>query len=323
MRKNHQYFIAALVGVTAACPISVTAGFLTASRFPQTGADVSFAAQMENKAAGYAPFAELSPYQSIMLEKADEHLAAELEAYEAQENAQNRFNTAVQIPTQNIPAPTSDTTFSNNTPQIPASAQYVSPQTPSAESAGQYCSQRHPTIPAGQQTPLGNPALYNGRPMRIGAPYTWRGYRGSAHRGVDLGVGQEFFGAPVYATADGIVDRADETNKSMGNYIGIKHANGFRTLYMHLDKMFVQRGQHVSAGCLIGTLGNTGGALEQKKTKLDISISHLHYEIQYTGNQSAVRAPDGTSIRITIGDGVNGHNYGKSINPTAFVQYGN
>ncbi len=69
--------------------------------------------------------------------------------------------------------------------------------------------------------------------------------------------------------------------------------------------MLVTKGQYVTAGCQIATIGNTGGAKINKAAFKDNpyptmkkSISHLHYEVHYKGALKSVPGPDGSQIRI-------------------------
>ncbi len=77
-------------------------------------------------------------------------------------------------------------------------------------------------------------------------------------------------GLPVYAAADGIVIHA-EREPAYGNIIVIDHGHGYKTLYAHLSRISVQRGERVERGETIGALGNTGRS----------TGSHLHYEVIY------------------------------------------
>ena len=92
------------------------------------------------------------------------------------------------------------------------------------------------------------------------------------HTGLDLAVK---IGTPIYAPADGVVKtRRSNRKKGYGNLLKIDHAFGFVTLYAHLDKFNVKRGQFVKKGDLIGWSGNTGYS----------SGPHLHYEIHFLSN---------------------------------------
>src|SRR5690606_5989237 len=53
------------------------------------------------------------------------------------------------------------------------------------------------------------------------------------HAGMDVSAKT---GTPIYATGDGVVDRADNTASGYGNHIVIRHGFGYETLYAHLSK---------------------------------------------------------------------------------------
>lgn len=77
-------------------------------------------------------------------------------------------------------------------------------------------------------------------------------------------------GDPVYAATDGRVEYAEFNYGGYGNLVMIMRADGTQTRYAHLDKIKVRKGERVSAGDLIGTIGNTGNS----------SGSHLHFEVR-------------------------------------------
>lgn len=77
-------------------------------------------------------------------------------------------------------------------------------------------------------------------------------------------------GVPVVATANGVVKKA-KWNGSFGKYIEIDHGYGFVTVYGHLSKLNVKKGDKIIRGQLIGNIGNTGRS----------TAPHLHYEVQY------------------------------------------
>lgn len=76
-------------------------------------------------------------------------------------------------------------------------------------------------------------------------------------------------GTPIYATGDGTVSRADATASGYGKHIRITHGYGYESLYAHLSKYNVRKGQKVKRGDLIGYVGSTGRS----------EAPHLHYEI--------------------------------------------
>lgn len=90
--------------------------------------------------------------------------------------------------------------------------------------------------------------------------------RVSPHNGVDF---KATVGSAVYAPADGVVTFSGY-QRAAGYYIIISHANNFSTVYMHLSKSEVKKGQKVLVGQLIARSGNTGRT----------TGPHLHYEIR-------------------------------------------
>jgi len=97
-------------------------------------------------------------------------------------------------------------------------------------------------------------------------PFT---HRLAFHPGIDIA---NRTGVPVRATADGVVERAGWWG-SWGKVVVIRHTRELKTLYAHLDKVYVRKGQKVYRGEIIGTLGNTGRS----------TGPHLHYGIMYKG----------------------------------------
>lgn len=77
-------------------------------------------------------------------------------------------------------------------------------------------------------------------------------------------------GATVVAAENGVVAYAGNEVRGMGNLIIIQHADGWMTVYAHLNSMSVRRGARVNVGQKIGTVGQTG-----KVTK-----PQLHFEIR-------------------------------------------
>jgi len=77
-------------------------------------------------------------------------------------------------------------------------------------------------------------------------------------------------GVDVISTANGIV-KTSKKYGSFGNYIEVDHGNGYVTVYGHLSKRFVKRGEKVVRGQKIGEVGNTGRS----------TAPHLHYEVQH------------------------------------------
>lgn len=77
-------------------------------------------------------------------------------------------------------------------------------------------------------------------------------------------------GTPVKAANNGVVAHAGNQVAGLGNIVLIKHANGYMSVYTHLDEIKVKKGQEVKAGDKIGTVGKTGNVKEPQ----------LHFEIR-------------------------------------------
>jgi murein DD-endopeptidase MepM/ murein hydrolase activator NlpD len=86
-------------------------------------------------------------------------------------------------------------------------------------------------------------------------------YRGKPHNGLDISVP---IGTPVLAADDGVVLAVDNNDKNSwrkyqyGKYVLIQHNNGLTTLYAHLSREIVKKGESVARGQIIGYSGNTG-----------------------------------------------------------------
>ncbi|MDX2135594.1 MAG: M23 family metallopeptidase [Saprospiraceae bacterium] len=117
------------------------------------------------------------------------------------------------------------------------------------------------------------------------------------HSGIDIKSSTGGVGQPVYAAADGFVDRIKVEESGYGNALYIKHPNGYTTVYAHLDRFSPEIEAYVRAqqytqesfevdlnpadgrfpcgrGQEIGKLGNTGGS----------TGPHLHFEIRHTAS---------------------------------------
>lgn len=89
------------------------------------------------------------------------------------------------------------------------------------------------------------------------------------HNGIDIPAPQ---GTPIYATADGIVGRAQRLG-GYGNYVEIEHGNAIQTRYGHMSAFVVVPGQQVKKGEIVGYVGSTGRS----------TGNHLHYEVRIEG----------------------------------------
>ena len=111
---------------------------------------------------------------------------------------------------------------------------------------------------------------------------TWR-----AHLGVDYGAPT---GTAVRSVGDGVVDFAGWQN-GYGNVVQIRHSNDRTTLYGHLSRIDVRKGQRIDQGVRIGAVGATGWA----------TGPHLHFEVRVKGQQQnpAVIAKTSESVVLS------------------------
>ena len=98
-------------------------------------------------------------------------------------------------------------------------------------------------------------------------PFRGRGYE--MHDGIDF---RGPIGEPIYATADGIVKKAQSGN-GYGKHVIIDHGYDYETLYAHMSELVVEEDERIKRGDLIGYVGNTGRS----------SGPHLHYGIYRKG----------------------------------------
>ena len=92
-----------------------------------------------------------------------------------------------------------------------------------------------------------------------------------AHLGTDFAAAT---GTPARTVGDGVVGFAGVQN-GYGNVVFVRHRNGHETVYAHLSKISVQRGQSVSQGQTVGLVGSTGWS----------TGPHLHFEFRVNGTQ--------------------------------------
>ena len=92
----------------------------------------------------------------------------------------------------------------------------------------------------------------------------------SKHEGVDFSA---VIGTDVFTPANGTV-AAVWSDSTCGNGLRISHANGYETVYCHLNKVVVNKGDKVEAGCKVAETGNTGRT----------TGPHLHYGIKAGGD---------------------------------------
>lgn len=100
---------------------------------------------------------------------------------------------------------------------------------------------------------------------RITQYYHWR------HHAIDVGSKS---GLPIYASMAGVVTKAGWST-GYGYNVVVSHGGGKKTLYAHMSKIYVKKGQEVNQGLPIGAIGNTGWS----------TGPHLHFEIIINGRK--------------------------------------
>jgi murein DD-endopeptidase MepM/ murein hydrolase activator NlpD len=89
------------------------------------------------------------------------------------------------------------------------------------------------------------------------------------HSGVDISAPS---GTPVHVTANGIVTFSGWSG-GYGRLVVVDHGGGTSTYYAHLSRFYVQAGQDVRRGEMVGAVGSTGR----------VTAPHLHYEVRLAG----------------------------------------
>ena len=92
----------------------------------------------------------------------------------------------------------------------------------------------------------------------------------SSHTGIDMACPT---GTPIRAALSGKVAYVGWSNV-FGNYVIINHGNGYQTLYGHMSKTLVKKGQSVDQSTRVGLVGSTGYS----------TGPHLHFTVYKNGN---------------------------------------
>ena len=152
------------------------------------------------------------------------------------------------------------------------------------------------------------------RATRFGMPVGWpdgSGYYDAQDFGVNHHLGEDWNavtggatdrGDPVYAIGDGVVRFAEEGGPGWGNVVRVVHRvrvagrdAWIESLYAHLERVDVEPGDAVTAGQVIGTIGDAGGRYSP----------HLHFEVR--------RQPD-----LPLGGGYSAES-SMHLDPSAFL----
>jgi murein DD-endopeptidase MepM/ murein hydrolase activator NlpD len=107
------------------------------------------------------------------------------------------------------------------------------------------------------------------------------------HTGVDWATA---YGTPIFASGNGVVEVAGWEG-GYGNYVKLKHNNGYETAYGHMSAFAkgLDVGKRVRQGQVIGFVGSTGQS----------TGAHVHYEILVNGrfvDPMRIKLPRGRSL---------------------------
>lgn len=161
------------------------------------------------------------------------------------------------------------------------------------------------------QIPYTNTIAYSGSgmmyPLAVAAPITslfgWRIHPITGnqrfHGGIDLGAAM---GTPVLAAARGQVATADWVG-GYGNTVILSHGSAQQTLYGHLSAIFVQPGQWVEPGMVIGQVGSTGNS----------TGPHLHFEVRHLTQNGWVAVDPGVQLQVALSQMLNSRRTAQAI----------
>ena len=144
-------------------------------------------------------------------------------------------------------------------------------------------------VKALMKTPINGARLSSGYGLR---KHPILGYD-RLHQGVDFAAPT---GTPIMAAGTGFIEKIG-MNGGAGNYIKIKHINGYKTAYGHMSKFAsgLKKGSKVTQGQTIGFVGSTGMS----------TGPHLHYEVIFNNkkiNPMKMKLPSGRKLKGKILD---------------------
>lgn len=95
----------------------------------------------------------------------------------------------------------------------------------------------------------------------------------AGHEGIDLKATQ---GSQIFCVAPGTVKLIypSPTGHNYGIHVRVEHADGYETIYAHLQTVFVQEGQVVTAGAVLGLADHTGNVIGDPADHLHLTLKH-------------------------------------------------
>jgi murein DD-endopeptidase MepM/ murein hydrolase activator NlpD len=159
--------------------------------------------------------------------------------------------------------------------------------------------------------PQGNPAQSQGTDLSfpvagvnpITSAFGWRVHpisgQGRMHNGTDIGAP---LGTPVIAAYSGTVAAA-QWSGGYGLMVTLRHVEGTQeSRYAHLSEIFVEPGQEVTQGEIIGRVGSTGFS----------TGPHLHFEWRHLTNEGWVAVDAGPHLQYALANLMRAQNYAKA-----------
>ncbi len=121
--------------------------------------------------------------------------------------------------------------------------------------------------------------------------FSARAYRSGFHNGVDFGGGGD-----ILAAGDGkVIATGNMGRYGYGKWVAIDHKNGLVTLYGHMSKIKVRKGEKVDKGDKIGVMGTTGYS----------TGVHLHFSVFAASTFEVVNSSRVSGIKVPTGASVN------------------
>ncbi len=114
------------------------------------------------------------------------------------------------------------------------------------------------------------PSVFN-KPLNLPHPGYLSTKFSNWHPGIDIAAD---LGMPIHPITDGAVLETGFDIFGLGNYVVVKHQNGFNSKYAHLGKIYVKKGNTLSSENIIGEVGLSGHT----------SGPHTHLEITHNGD---------------------------------------
>ncbi|KKU93956.1 MAG: Peptidase M23 family protein [Candidatus Jorgensenbacteria bacterium GW2011_GWA1_48_13] len=133
--------------------------------------------------------------------------------------------------------------------------------------------------------------------------FAQRAYRSKTHNGVDF---RAPIGTPIMAVETGTVIAVDNNDRGTsrwlkyqyGKYVLIQHDNGLTSIYAHLSRQIVQKGERIMKGDTIGYSGDTGYSYG----------AHLHLTLYWTPSVSLKSIAPAAGL-VPVGVTINPRDY--------------